>query len=140
VRWGLLERTLIIVKPDAVKRRLTGRILAFIEENGLRIIGMRMVRLTGEEAGAFYAVHRGKEFYENLVSYMTSGQCVPAAVEGEDAIRRVRGLCGNTDPRKADRGTIRAAYGLNVTMNSIHASDSPATAREEVGFFFPDLV
>ena len=140
MRCAKLERTLIIVKPDAVKRKLAGKILSFIEENDLRIIGMRMTKLSEEEAGAFYAVHKEKEFYKNLVSYMTSGECVPAAVEGDDAISRVRGLCGNTDPSRADEGTIRANYGLNVTMNSIHASDSPTTAREEVGFFFPDLV
>lgn len=135
-----LERTLIIIKPDAVRRKLTGRIISFIEENGLRVIGMKMTRLSEERAGAFYAVHREKEFYKNLVSYMTSGECVPAAVEGDDAIKRVRALCGNTDPSKAEKDTIRASYGLSVTMNSIHASDSPTTAREEVGFFFPDLV
>jgi len=140
VRCGKLERTLIIVKPDAVKRKLAGKILSFIEENDLRILGMRMMTLSEEDAGAFYAVHREKGFYENLVSYMTSGKCVPAVVEGEDAIDRVRGLCGNTDPSKAEKGSIRANYGLSITMNSIHASDSPATAREEVGFFFSDLV
>ncbi len=128
------------MKPDAVKRKLAGRILSVIEENGLRIVGMRMTALTEEEAGAFYAVHREKGFYRNLVSYMTSGECVPAAIEGDDAIGRVRALCGNTDPSKAEKGTIRATYGLSITMNSIHASDSPTTAREEVGFFFPDLV
>jgi nucleoside-diphosphate kinase len=140
VRCAKLERTLIIVKPDAVERKLAGKILSFIEENDLRIIGMRMTKLTEEEAGAFYAVHKEKDFYNNLVSYMTSGSCVPAAVEGDGAISRVRELCGNTDPSKAGPGTIRATYGLNLTMNSIHASDSPTTAREEVGFFFPDLV
>lgn len=140
MRCGKLERTLIIVKPDAVKRGLTGRILSILEENDLRIIGMMMTRLSDERAGAFYAVHREKPFYQNLVSYMTSGECVPAAVEGVDAITRVRALCGNTDPSGAQEGTIRAAYGLSVTMNSIHASDSPDTAREEVAFFFPDLV
>jgi nucleoside-diphosphate kinase len=123
-----------------VGRKLTGRIISFIEEHGLRIIGMRMTRLSREEAGRFYAVHREKDFFEKLVSYMTSGECIVAAVEGDDAIRRVRGLCGNTDPSKAEKGTIRADYGLNITMNSIHASDSARTAHEEVGFFFPDLV
>ena len=140
MRCGKLERTLVIVKPDAVQRKLTGKIVSFLEESDLRIIGMRMTKLSEEQAGEFYAVHKEKEFYKNLVSYMTSGECVPAAVEGDDAISRVRALCGNTDPSKAEEGTIRADYGLNVTMNSIHASDSPATAREEVGFFFPDLV
>lgn len=140
MRCATLERTLIIVKPDAVTRNLTGKIISTIEENDLRVIGLMMTRLSEDEAAAFYAVHRGKAFYEKLVDYMTSGECVPAAIEGEDAVRRVRALCGNTDPSKADRGTIRADYGLNVTMNSIHASDSSATAREEVGFFFPDLV
>jgi nucleoside-diphosphate kinase len=140
VRCGKLERTLIIVKPDAVKRGLTGKILTVLEENDLRIIGLKMTKLSDDRAGAFYAVPKEKEFYKNLVSYMTSGECVPTAIEGVDAITRVRALCGNTDPSKAEKGTIRASYGLSVTMNSIHASDSPTTAREEVGFFFPDLV
>lgn len=140
MRCRKLERTLIIVKPDAVKRGLTGKILSILEENDLRIVAMLMTRLSAERAGAFYAVHREKPFYQNLVSYMTSGECVPAAVEGADAITRVRALCGNTDPSKAEEGTVRAAYGLSVTMNSIHASDSPGTAQEEVAFFFPDLV
>lgn len=140
MRCATLERTLIIVKPDAVKRNLTGKIISTIEENDLRVVGLMMTRLSGEQAAAFYAVHRGKAFFEKLVAYMTSGECVPAAIEGDDAVRRVRALCGNTDPSKADTGTVRASYGLNVTMNSIHASDSSATAREEVSFFFPDLV
>ena len=140
MRCAKLERTLIIIKPDAVKRKLAGRIIASIEESDLRIIGMKMTKLSEERAGAFYAVHKEKEFYDKLVAYMTSGECIPAAVEGDDAINRVRALCGNTDPSKAEKGTIRADHGLNITMNSIHASDSPTTAREEVGFFFPDLV
>ena len=140
MRWRRLERTLIIVKPDAVSRRLTGRILSLFEENDLRVVGVKMIRLSEEQAGEFYAVHRDKEFYDNLVSYMTSGECVPVALEGAGAVARVRSLCGDTDPSKAEKGTVRASYGLSITMNSIHASDSPDTARREVGYFFPDLV
>jgi nucleoside-diphosphate kinase len=134
-----MERTLFIVKPDAVERNLTGYIISQIEEGGLRIIALRMTRLSPEEAGRFYGVHKSKPFYEKLVSYMTSGRCVAAVAEGTEAIERVRTMCGATNPAEADEGTIRASFGLDLTRNSVHASDSPATAKVEVGFFFPDL-
>ena len=134
-----MERTLFIVKPDAVERNLIGKILAMIEDGGLRIAALKMTRLSERTAGEFYHVHRGKDFYGNLVSYMTSGRIVAGVAEGNDAIKRLRGACGATNPTAAAGGTIRATYGVNLTMNSIHASDSPATAQEEVGFFFSDL-
>lgn len=135
-----MERTLTIIKPDAVERNLVGTILAAIEVAGLKIVGLRMTRLTVGTAGDFYHVHRGKDFFEKLTRYMSSGDIVVAVVEGEGAIGRLRSVCGATDPAVAAAGTIRAAYGVNLTMNSIHASDSSASASDEIGFFFPDLV
>jgi nucleoside-diphosphate kinase len=134
-----LERSLIIVKPDAVRRNLVGRILSFFEEGGLRLIALRMVRLTEDRAGEFYQVHKGKAFYDKLKAYMSSGEIVAAVVEGDNAIGRVREICGATDPAGASDGTIRAAFGISVTMNSVHASDSPASAVVEIRFFFPHL-
>jgi nucleoside-diphosphate kinase len=136
---GQVERTLFIIKPDSVRRNLVGQILSIIEDSGLSVIGMKMLKLTAEKAGEFYHVHRGKPFYENLVAYISSGRCVVAAVEGTDAIRRVRQICGATDPSAAEHGTIRARFGLSVTMNSVHASDSAVSAVEEIEFFFPGL-
>jgi nucleoside-diphosphate kinase len=134
-----LERTLFIVKPDAVERQLVGRIIAMIEDAGLVIAGLRIARLTGETAGAFYHVHTGKPFFQKLVEYMMSGRVVAGVAEGDDAIKRLRSVCGATDPAAAERGTIRATFGVTLRMNSIHASDSPGSAIEEIKFFFPDL-
>jgi nucleoside-diphosphate kinase len=135
----VVERSLFIIKPDAVSRNLVGEILSFLEDRGLRIVAMRMINLSEAEAGNFYHVHRGKEFCRNLVSYMSSGRCVVTVVEGEDAIGLLRTICGLTDPSAAREGTIRASFGINVTMNSVHASDSLASAEEEIRFFFPNL-
>ena len=134
-----MERTLFIVKPDAVRRNHVGRILHEAERSGLRLRGLKMITLTPEQAGRFYHVHKGKVFYDKLVDYMSSGACVVVALEGENAISRLRGICGATDPAEAAEGTIRASFGINVTMNSVHASDSPASAKDELHFFFPDL-
>jgi nucleoside-diphosphate kinase len=98
-----------------------------------------MTQLSPDKAGAFYHVHTGKPFYEKLTSYMSSGRCVAVVVEGDGAVTALRRICGATDPSAAAQGTIRATFGINMTMNSVHASDSPATAEEEVRFFFPDL-
>lgn len=135
-----LERTLLIIKPDAVRRNFIGSILSAIEEFGFRIIALQMLRLDLDKAAAFYDVHRGKGFFENLIDYMSSGECVVAVLEAEKAITRLREICGATDPSKADPGTIRRRFGINVTMNSVHASDSIESARKEIAFFFPDLV
>jgi nucleoside-diphosphate kinase len=135
----VVERTLFIVKPDAVERGLVGTIIAAVEREGLRIAALKMVFLTGATAGDFYLVHKGKDFFQRLTEYMSSGRIVAVAVEGEDAVKRLRRLCGTTDPAMAAPGTIRAAYGVNLTMNSVHASDSPTTARTEVAFFFPEI-
>jgi nucleoside-diphosphate kinase len=136
--WSM-ERTLFIIKPDAVRRNYIGDILGAVEKAGLTVIALRMLEITAEQSGEFYQVHRGKEFYDKLVAYMSSGRCVVAALEGDRAISRLREVCGATDPVDAAEGTIRASFGINVTMNSVHASDSPASAAEELRFFFPEL-
>lgn len=134
-----MEKTLFIVKPDAVERSLVGKILAAVEGSGLVIVELRMTRLDRTQAGNFYHVHTGKPFFEGLVEYMTSGRIVAGVAEGEDAIKRLREICGATDPGAARPGTIRATYGVNLRMNSIHASDSSASAGEEIRFFFPEI-
>ncbi len=134
-----VERTLLIIKPDAVRRNCIGSILSTIEQCGFKIIGLKMLKLDREMASAFYDVHEGKEFFEKLVDYMSSGECVVAVLEAEQAIARLRKVCGATDPSKAEPDTIRRRFGINVTMNSVHASDSPESARKEIAFFFPDL-
>ena len=132
-----LERTLSIIKPDAVEKHKIGGILAMIEESGLVIRAMRMVRLSRPQAESFYAVHKERPFFGELVEFMTRGPVVVAALEGEDAVTRYRELMGATDPAKADEGTIRKAYGSNVGENACHGSDSLENARKEVSFFFP---
>jgi nucleoside-diphosphate kinase len=134
-----LERTLFIVKPDAVERHLVGKILTAVEDGGLSVAALRMTRLTDRTAGEFYHVHTGKPFFAGLVEYMTSGPVVAGVAEGDDAIKRLRAVCGATDPAAAQAGTIRATFGVSLRMNSIHASDSPASAAEEIKFFFPEL-
>ncbi|MCD6451789.1 MAG: nucleoside-diphosphate kinase [Acidobacteria bacterium] len=133
------ERTLSIIKPNAVGRKKVGAIIQMIEEAGFEIIAMRMVRLTKKEAEAFYYVHKGKDFYESLTDFMSSGRSVVMVLEREDAIRELRELMGATDPAKAEKGTIRAKFGENIERNAIHGSDSPETAAFEVSFFFPDI-
>ncbi len=130
-----MERTLFLVKPDAVERGLVARILARPEEKGLRIVALRMLRLSPDQARGFYAVHEGKPFLDGLVEYMSSGPICAAVLEGDDAIQRLRDLVGSTDPKEAAPGTIRAEYGLDVRHNAVHASDSPASARTEIAFF-----
>jgi nucleoside-diphosphate kinase len=131
-----LERTLSIIKPDAVAAGRIGDILAMIEKAGFRILGMRMLRLRREQAQEFYAVHRGKPFYESLVNFMTEGPVVVLALEREGAIARLREVMGATDPAKAAEGTIRRRFATNIERNCIHGSDSPVTAETELRFFF----
>ena len=135
-----MERSLFIVKPDAVRRNLIGRILTFVEEAGIEVIAMKMVHLTEDQARGFYKVHEGKDFLDQLAEYMSSGKCVVTVLESDGVIERVRSICGKTDPADAAEGTIRATFGVNLTMNSVHASDSSASANYEIGFFFPDMV
>jgi nucleoside-diphosphate kinase len=133
-----LNRTLLILKPDSIERRLMGKILAMVEETGLRIRRMEMLRLSPERARSFYAEHEGKPFLSDLVDYMASGPCVAVVLEGEEAVTRLRELMGATDPAQAAAGTIRAQYGVSIQTNSVHGSDSPGSARREVRFFFPE--
>lgn len=135
----MLERTLAIVKPDAVERNLIGRIIHRIEEAGLRPRAMRMIHLDERGASGFYHVHQGKPFFESLMAYMTSGPVVVMVLEGENAIAKWRAVMGATDPAKADEGSIRREFGVNIEQNSTHGSDAPETARFEIGYFFNSL-
>jgi len=131
-----MERTLAIVKPDAVSKNLIGRIVAHLEDDGFVVKEMRMVRLSEERAREFYAVHAERPFFDSLVAFMTSGPCVPMVLEREDAVARLREVIGATDPAKAEEGTVRRLYAESVERNAIHASDSPENAAREVEFFF----
>ncbi|GEA49219.1 nucleoside diphosphate kinase [Vibrio inusitatus NBRC 102082] len=132
-----IERTFSIVKPDAVKRNLIGAIYQRMEQAGLRIVAAKMLHLTEEQASGFYAEHEGKEFFPELKEFMTSGPIMVQVLEGEDAICRYRELMGKTNPEQAACGTIRADYALSMRYNSVHGSDSPASAAREIEFFFP---
>ena len=132
----MIQRTLSIIKPDAVARSLQGEILAMIQRAGLRIVAMKMVRLTRAQAEAFYAVHKARPFYDELVSYMASGPVVCSVLEGEDAVVSYRTLMGATDPAKAAEGTIRRLYAQSLDANAVHGSDAPETAAQEIAFFF----
>jgi nucleoside-diphosphate kinase len=131
-----MERTLAIIKPDATARDLTGRILARLEEAGFAIRALRTMHLSTDQAGEFYAVHRDRPFYGELVEFMTSGMVVPAVLERDDAVAKLREVIGATDPAEAEEGTIRALYAESKGRNSIHASDAPDTAAREIRFFF----
>ena len=132
-----LERTLSIVKPDAVKKNAIGKILARFEAAGLRIVAARMMHLSPEQAEGFYAVHRQRPFFRDLVQFMTSGPVLIQVLEGENAIAKNRELMGATDPRKAERGTIRADFADSIDANAVHGSDGAESARMEVAYFFP---
>ncbi len=131
-----VERTFSIIKPDAVKRNLTGAINAMIEQAGLRIIAQRRVRITREQAETFYGVHRARPFFGELVEFMTSGPVVVQVLEGEGAIAKYRDVMGATDPKKAADGTIRKVHALSIGENSVHGSDAPETAAQEIAQFF----
>ena len=133
------ERTLCIVKPDAMRKRVLGRILAMIEERGLVPVVARIVSLAPGDAERFYAVHRERKFFPDLVRFMSSGPVFVTVLEGEDAIARWRDLMGPTDSTKAPKGTIRGEFGTDVEKNAVHGSDGPETARVEIGFFFAGL-
>jgi nucleoside-diphosphate kinase len=132
-----LERTLSIIKPDAVKKNVIGQILARFEGAGLRIVAARMMHLSRAEAEGFYAVHRSRPFFRDLVEFMTSGPVLVQVLEGEDAIAKNRELMGATDPKQAAKGTIRADFADSIDANAVHGSDGPETARKEIAFFFP---
>ena len=134
-----MERTFAIIKPDAVERRLVGKILARIEEAGFTIRGLRLQQLTRQEAEGFYAVHRERPFFPGLTAFMSSGPVVVMALEAPDAIRKWRTLMGATDPAKADAGTLRKEFGSSIERNATHGSDAPDTAAFELGYFFRGL-
>ncbi len=131
-----MERTLVLIKPDALKRDLVGEIINRFERQGLRLVSIKMLRLNESEAMAFYAVHKDKPFFKELVDYMSSGPIVAMVLEGEGAIGRVREIMGATDPNEAKAGTIRGDLGINKTENTVHGSDSKESAALEISFFF----
>jgi nucleoside-diphosphate kinase len=131
-----IEQTLSIIKPDAVENNQIGEIIEYLENAGLRIVGSKMVHLTPEQAKTFYAAHKNKAFYKDLVAYMTSGPVIVQVLEGEDAVAINRQIMGATDPGKASPGTIRADFGTNIERNAVHGSDNPTSAKKEIGFFF----
>ncbi len=134
-----IERTLSIIKPDAVRRNLTGAINRRFEEAGLRIVAQKRIRLTRAQAEEFYAVHKERPFFNDLCTFMTSGPIVPQVLEGDNAIARNRDIMGATDPAKAEKGTIRADFAENIEANSVHGSDAAETAAIEIPFFFAGI-
>lgn len=135
-----LERTLSIIKPDAVRKNVIGKILSRFEDNGLKIVAAKMHHLSSEQAGKFYEIHKERPFFKDLVSYMTEGPVVISVLEGQDAVAVNRKLMGATDPKKADKGTIRADYADSISANAVHGSDSKDNAAIEIKFFFPELM
>ncbi|CCD37523.1 Nucleoside diphosphate kinase [Candidatus Paraburkholderia kirkii UZHbot1] len=135
----VIERTLSIIKPDAVAKNVIGQIYSRFENAGLKIIASRMVHLSRADAEKFYAVHAERPFFKDLVEFMISGPVVTQVLEGENAIAKNRDLMGATDPKKADKGTIRADFADSIDANAVHGSDAPETARQEVAFFFPEV-
>jgi nucleoside-diphosphate kinase len=134
-----LERTLTIIKPDAIQKGVVGRVVAKIEEAGLRILAAKLVHLTPAQAAGFYIVHKDRPFYRSLSEFMTSGPCIPMVLEGDNAIQRLRDLMGATDPAKAALGTIRREFAASIEANVIHGSDSPQSAAFEIPYFFASL-
>ena len=132
-----IERTLSIIKPDAVAKNVIGKILDRFESAGLKIVAAKMLQLSAQEAEGFYAVHRERPFFRDLVKFMTSGPVIIQVLEGESAIGKNRDLMGATDPKKAAKGTIRADFATSIDANAVHGSDGPDTARTEIAYFFP---
>ena len=134
-----VERTLSIIKPDAVANNVIGSILTRFEQAGLKIIAARMLQLSRRDAEGFYAVHRERPFFKDLVDFMTSGPVMVQVLEGENAVQKNRDLMGATDPKKAAKGTIRADFAPSIDANAVHGSDGPGTAKVEIAYFFPTL-
>ena len=132
----MVERTLLIIKPDAIEKNLTDEIIRRIEVNGFQVLAKKKLTFTKKEAESFYAVHRDEYFFNKLINYITSGPIIPAIVEGKNAIQGIRKLVGATDPKDADEGTIRKDFAEDGTRNAVHASDGPETAKWEIEFFF----
>jgi nucleoside-diphosphate kinase len=135
----MTERTLSIIKPDAVAKNVVGQILSRFEGAGLKIVAARMMQLSQADAEAFYAVHKARPFFGDLVKFMISGPVMVQVLEGEGAIQKNRDLMGATDPKKADKGTIRADFADSIDANAVHGSDAPETAANEIAFFFPGM-
>ena len=133
------ERTLAIIKPDAVAKGAAGQIFARIEQAGFTVIAARMIRMTAEDAAGFYAVHRARPFFKSLCTFMTQGPCIPMVLEADNAIQRWRDLMGATDPAKAAAGTIRKDFAESIEANAVHGSDAPQTAAFEIPYFFSSL-
>ncbi|MFN0156532.1 MAG: nucleoside-diphosphate kinase [Bacteroidota bacterium] len=133
-----VERTLAILKPDCVRKNLQGEVIARIQKAGFKVLGLKQIRLTKETAGAFYGVHKGRPFYDGLVEFMSSGACVPIALEKENAVADYRTLIGATDPKDAAEGTIRKLFADNKGENIVHGSDSAENGKIEVAFFFSE--
>jgi nucleoside-diphosphate kinase len=134
-----MERTLVIAKPDAVRKNIVGKIISRLEDEGFKLVALKKIKLTKEQAGQFYIVHKDRPFYGELCDFMSSGPIVPMVWEGENVITRVREIMGATDPSKAAEGTLRKLYGTNVGENAVHGSDSPESAAYEIPFFFSGI-
>ena len=131
-----VERTLAVIKPDSMEKGVIGELIKRIEDSSLKVVGMKMLWLDRSRAEGFYAVHKGKAFFESLVSFMTSGPCIVMALEGENAINTWRAVMGATDPEKAEEGTLRRDFGTSIERNAVHGSDATDTAKFEVSYFF----
>jgi len=134
-----VQRTLTIIKPDAVAKGVSGQILARFEQEGLKVLAAKLIHLSAAQAGGFYIVHKERPFYASLCAFMTQGPCMPIVLEGENAIARLRELMGATDPAKADAGTIRKDFASSIEANAVHGSDSPESAAFEIPYFFGAL-
>ncbi len=135
----MIERTLSIIKPDGVKKKIIGDIIRHFEENGLKVAAMKMLHMDKRQAQGFYSVHKEKPFFGSLTDFMSSGPCVVMILEGADAIAKNREIMGATDPAKAAAGTIRKKYGSSIEVNTVHGSDAPETAATEIAYFFSDI-
>ena len=135
----MMQRTLAIIKPDAVKQGATGRIIAKIEAGGFRILAAKLVHMSNDDAAGFYAVHRERPFFKSLCTFMTQGPCLPMVLEADNAIQKWRDLMGATDPAKAAAGTIRKEFATSIEANAVHGSDAPETAATEIAYFFSAL-
>ena len=131
-----IERTFSIIKPDATRRNITGKVLSYLEAGGLRVIAQKRIHMTKEQAEGFYAVHKERPFFNDLVTFMISGPVVVQVLEGENAVLRNREIMGATNPANADAGTIRKDFAESIEANSVHGSDAPETAKEEIAYFF----
>ncbi len=134
-----MERTLVLAKPDAVRKNVVGKIISRLEDENFKLVALKKLKLTKEQAGQFYIVHKDRPFYDELCEFMSSGPIVAMVWEGENVISRVREIMGATDPAKAEEGTLRKLYGTNVGENAVHGSDSPESASYEIPFFFSGL-